>query len=97
MNNDDDIQGVLLDLLKLGLLRIRALGSAGDAESCGVEADHIHNLPMLIRSFSWERLLYYYNIERTGFASRTTCNLDEFRSLWDKLDKMIQSQSNSNR
>jgi len=93
MNNDDDIQDVLLDILKVGLLRIRALGHAGDAESCRVEADHIHNIPTLIQSFSWEALLYYYNTERIGFTGRTSCNLDEFRSLWDKLDNMIHARS----
>ena len=90
MDNDKEIRITLLKILRIGLLRIRALGSEGSAQQCSVEADHLHNLPGLVESSRPEELLYYYDIERPSFLRRTTSNTDEFKPLWDQLAKLIR-------
>jgi hypothetical protein len=85
MSGNDEIRRILLEILRVGLLRIRAYGSSGLGEACSWEADHLHNLPVLIRSVRREELLYYYNIERPAFLTHTTSNVDEFKLLWDEL------------
>ena len=92
MLSHDDIQRVLIDILRVGLLRIRAFGHSGLSDACSVEADHLHNLPMLIRSLRWEELLYYYNVEKPAFLSRTESNTDDFRPLWDELEMHLQAE-----
>jgi hypothetical protein len=89
MRDNDEIRTVLLNILRIGLLRIRVLGTDGSGEQCSVEADHLHNLPGLIQSLRHEELLYYYNIERSCFLRRTTSNTDEFKPQWERLDKLI--------
>ena len=89
MNEHDEIKRVLLDIIQVGLLRIRSYGNSGVAEACSVEADHLHNLPSLIQSFSRELLLFYYNVERPAFINATTSNLDEFKQLWGQLGRLI--------
>ena len=90
MNDADEIKAVLLNILQIGLLRIRAFGGDGAAKQCGIEADHLHNLPTLVQLPSIERLLYYYNVERTEFLSHTS-NADMFKSHWERLAKLIDA------
>jgi len=94
--NDDDIKGVLLDILSMGLLRIRAFGSLGDAEACSLEADHLHNLPELIRSFRGELMHFYFTVERPGFVSSGPRGAEQFAPLWDRLSKLIETRTLSN-
>ena len=91
--DNKEIRTVLLNILRIGLLRIRSLGSEGSGEQCSIEADHLHNLPGLIQSLRLEELLYYYNIERRGFLRRATSNVDEFKPQWDHLAALIGAKS----
>jgi hypothetical protein len=50
---------VLLRILQTGLLRIRNRSWENEANACGYEADHLHNLPSLLSDYSPERLIYY--------------------------------------
>jgi hypothetical protein len=90
VNDLNEIRRILLDILRIGLLRIRAYGNSGLAEACNVEADHLHNLPVLIQTLRWEELLYYYNVERPAFLNVAPSNVDEFQLLWDQLGRLIQ-------
>jgi hypothetical protein len=92
VNGHDEIKRILLEILRVGLLRIRAYGNSGLAEACSVEADHLHNLPVLIQSLSRDQLLFYYNVERPAFLNATTSNVDEFKQRWDQLDRLIQAK-----
>jgi hypothetical protein len=92
VSGNDEIKRILLDILRVGLLRIRAYGNSELAEACSLEADHLHNLPVLIRSLSREELLFYYNVERPAFLNATTANVDEFHQLWDQLGRLIQAK-----
>ena len=53
-----EIGNILLNLMTLGILRIRA--HCHDPNRCLIEADHIHNLPLLIANYSCPSLLLYY-------------------------------------
>jgi hypothetical protein len=94
--NDDDIKGVLIEILHMGLLRIRALGNSGDAEACSLEADHLHNLPELVRSFRWELLHFYFTVERHAFLSSGPRGPEQFSPLWDRLGILIETKSLNN-
>jgi hypothetical protein len=88
-SNSNEIRAVLLNILRIGVLRIRALASDGKAEQCFREADHLHNLPGLIQSLRPELLLYYYNIERVSFLKYARAIAGDFEAEWEKLAKLI--------
>jgi hypothetical protein len=90
--NDDEIKGVLLDILRMGLLRIRSFGNSGDAQACSLEADHLHNVPELIRLYRPELLRFYYTVERPAFMSSAARGPAQFAPLWEKLDELIKAR-----
>jgi hypothetical protein len=91
-----DIATVVSDILQKGLLRIRAAGWAADAARCAIEADHVHNLPMLLRSYSPDRLRYYWEVERPTFIEQSgDVDLGEFQELWDELGDHIEAAAES--
>ncbi len=84
MNSPQSIASILLEILARGILGIRA--SAGDPGRCVIEADHIHNLPNLIRDYSPQLLLFYWEVERASFISQTPEDLRAgFEPLWRDL------------
>lgn len=89
MADEDEVVGILISLVEIGVLRIRALANAGNLRECQIEAAHLHNIPVLIRSFSWDRLYYYYDIERASFLSATACNTTQYVPAWQALEGMI--------
>lgn len=93
-NINDELKSVLLDLLRVGLLRIRAYGSDGDAEKCAIEADHLHNLPGLARNPRVELLSYYWNVERAEFIKRAG-DLEQFEKYWKRLRELLESSKSS--
>jgi len=79
-----EIAVILLDILRSGLLSIRNSSRGGDASA--IEADHLHNLPDLLRDFSRPKLAYYWDVERESFIAQTpTQHLAVFEPLWNKL------------
>lgn len=88
----DEIKAVLVEILRIGLLRIRAFGNAGDAEQCAREGDHLHNLPELLRSTRLELLDYYLNVEKQAFLSQGTKGVDQYAPLWDRLARLIEAE-----
>lgn len=84
----EEVRQVLLDIVQLGILRIRGSGWDGDAERCSVEADHIHNLPDLISRPSLELLAYYMEIERPSFIHFTEDH-SAFEPHWSRLQKLV--------
>jgi hypothetical protein len=54
------IEEILLQILSRALLSIRSYGfSNADSKRSGIEADHVHNLPGLVKSFSYSELRLY--------------------------------------
>ena len=86
------IAEVIARILHTAVLRIRALGWSGDAAACSVEADHIHNLPDLLREFRPELLEYYLNVERTQFVAEAR-DTASFTAYWNDLESELQRLS----
>ncbi len=81
-----DVAEILLEVLRWGILNARLSGWSADAERAAIEADHVHNLPDLIASYSPERLDYYWNVERPCYLDKSTPEQAAlFRPLWDRL------------
>jgi hypothetical protein len=100
MGIDEELRRVLLNLLGTGLLRIRALGWAGRAEDCAVEADHLHNLPRLTLDPKMELVKSYYTIARPVFIKESKDSTKQFEPDWKRLGEILdemESKGASNR
>ena len=88
-----EIAEVILPILQNGLLRVRALAWQGQAELCGVESDHIHNLPDLLADYTPEKLHYYWNGERPEYIRHMRGDqLDGWEGLWQRLGDRIDQE-----
>jgi len=86
MKAPDAIVETVLEILRVGLLRIRYHAAAGDPERCVIEADHIHNLPSLIANYSPDLLAFYCTVERPAFERRSSPrDVADFLPLWNRL------------
>ncbi|MGA2218639.1 MAG: hypothetical protein ABSG51_11165, partial [Terracidiphilus sp.] len=56
---------------------------------CANEADHLHNLPGLIRNLRLDELLYYFNISRPAFINLGG-NPVGFEPLWAELESILK-------
>jgi hypothetical protein len=94
MSCPSEIADIILEILQVGLLRIRAAAWASDFPRCELEADHLHNLPDLMKNYSTERLQYYWEAERTSFiekGSRTVFYDPVYENLWERLRPFVKS------
>jgi len=90
MNCPPPIAAILLEILSRGILRIRAC--SGDASRCLIEADHIHNLPNLVRDYSPQLLAFYWEVERASFVSLSPeALLAGFEPLWRELRPHVEA------
>lgn len=93
MNCPDNIATILIEIIRCGILHARAAGWQGDAKRAALEADHIHNLPELLKDYKPENLEYYWNIERPGYIASvdsSTYGFEEaFLSLWQQLESIV--------
>jgi hypothetical protein len=98
----DEVRVAVVQLLRTGLLRIRRAAGAADAALCFIEADHLHNLPTLLESYSEELLRFYLNVEREAYlkqlgrhAARDTHHQDvrEMQPLWSALEQYAHAQA----
>ena len=98
MNCPREVAEVLLGILNEGILRIRMYGWANDSSRCAVEADHLHNLPMLLTRYSPELLWYYWNVERPSYLSHGEQNgHGEFQRLWERLGPLVPAERDAGR
>ena len=91
-----EIAAILADLLRDGLLQIRVAGWNQEADRCASLADHLHNLPTLISSYSPDLLAFYWRVERTECISRSS-NVDIaiFEHAWARLAKHVPLSSDA--
>jgi len=82
------LRNALLSILRDGVLQIRALGGNGDAERCAVEADHLHNIPELIRTLDPGLLRYYYEAERPAYLSQVKSS-QIFEPHWNQIESYL--------
>lgn len=92
MNQSDEIRDVLLDILQIGLLRIRAFGFSENPQACGIEADHLHNLPDLIKHPNIELLIYYYRVTRPTYIREMSGKTDHYLLCWQRLAKTVEAE-----
>lgn len=59
-----------LDILERGVVMVRNLAFGGNIELCGIEADHLHNIPSLLFEPNERRHEYYIAIERTAYLQQ---------------------------
>jgi len=85
MNCPPEIAEIIIELLQASLLRIRILGGSGDSKRCAVEANHVHNLPDLLRNYTPGRLHYYWTVERPEFMRDIGALDREYQVLWNRL------------
>jgi hypothetical protein len=98
MNCPPEIAEIVLEIIATGLLEARAAAWSGDSQRCAAEADHLHNLPGLLRAFSWEKMRYYWDAERTSYLSQLgdrPCT--SFETLWTSLGKHLERASSSSK
>jgi hypothetical protein len=93
MNCPPEIADIILELLQTALLRVRALGWSGNSARCAVEADHVHNLPDLLRNFSPEKLHYYWEVERPALLHEMGGKDLQFQDLWDRLSAHVDANA----
>ena len=58
------------------------------AEQCALLADHIHNLPDLLKDYQPKLLDYYWNTERTSFlyqAQKLGLSSELFQEQWKRI------------
>lgn len=95
MKCPDNIAEVLLEVLRVALVRIRMRGWNKDMEQCAIEADHVHNIPELLARYSPEKLSYYWETERPIFVrecDRTKFGTQHFEHCWKELESIINRQ-----
>jgi len=88
LEREQEIKQILLNILQIGILNARAAAWGNDSERCAIEADHIHNLPSLVRDLEMKRLLYYYDISRSSFIHQSS-NTKLFDRDWARLGDII--------
>jgi hypothetical protein len=85
------VRDAICDILYTAAISIRTAANAGDARYCAVEANHVHNLPSLLKAYSAERLRYYLDAEVPRYLDQLAqfpdSNPRAFEKFWDKLRK----------
>jgi hypothetical protein len=86
MRRPEDVRAPLLYIIETGLLVIRRHADLNDSERCGVEANHLHNLPSLVENCSPERLKYYLEVEVPQYIRETNDAIPgKVREAWNAL------------
>jgi len=90
MNCPSQIAAIVLKILEYSMLNIRLAAHQGNTEQCFQEADHVHNLPSLLASFSEEKLRYYWTVERPIYMKRSKGNYAiSFSAQWKILQDIV--------
>jgi hypothetical protein len=95
MNCPTQIAHVILEILHRGLIRTRSFGFSGEAKKCASEADHLHNLPHVLADYRWERLRYYWEVERPCFMERVPLHERHgyfFEESWQQLEELVEQE-----
>ncbi len=87
-----EVSEAILEILYRSTLAIRGAGWSGNAEQCAAFADHIHNLPNMLRDYKPELLDYYWNIERSCFlrdAQKLGIQATLFEDQWSRIEPLV--------
>ena len=87
---------VYLEILKLGLHRIRAASRRGDHRQCEIEAHHLHNIPAYIAGGDNAFHLFYLTKEVPLYLQRIDLKVEgtmelmrEYVLLWTELESLV--------
>jgi hypothetical protein len=92
MNCPSEVSEIILEIIGTGVLKIRKAGWSGDPSQCAMEADHIHNLPALLKSYSQDLLRFYWEVEKPSYQMRLATSQGTktgFEPLWEKLARQM--------
>jgi hypothetical protein len=91
MECPEDLLDALAEVLATGVLRVRAAGYRNDGARCTVEADHVHNLPMLLRHCNIEGVRFYWHTERRAFIDQSRgIDIAVFQAAWNTIASYAQ-------
>ena len=94
-NCPPEVADALICILRKSIMLIRQAGNADDAEWCAEEANHIHNVPNLLRSYSRDRLQNYIDFARGGYAGMFCQHFQGpptlFVPYWEQLESHLRS------
>lgn len=87
----DEIADILLRITGYGIVFAR---ECGDMKRAAIEADHVHNLPELVRNYQPRNLRYYWRAERERYI-RQSPNVGNtiFVGLWAELEPFIPKEN----
>ncbi len=80
-----DVADAVTTILRESILLIRMAGNGDDADYCVVEANHIHNLPNLLRCYERAKLQRYLAWAQTEYQAK-------FRERFHRLPTMFMPQ-----
>ena len=87
------VADALTAILRESLLLIRMAGNGDDADYCVVEANHVHNLPSLLRCYERVKLQHYLSWAQTDyqfqFQQRFHRPPTMFTPQWQRLEKFL--------
>ena len=90
-----EVADALTNILRESILLIRMAGNGDDADYCAAEANHIHNLPILLRNYDRSRLERYLTWAQTAYASGFQKRFDRpptmFMPDWERLENYLRS------
>ena len=82
----DELITCFSSILKQGILNIRLHAEERDSQACFIEANHIHNIPELIRDFSFDLFEYYLTVETKQYkADLNSKVLSGIEKEWELL------------
>lgn len=84
-------------ILETGILNIREAAAHGDATQCFAEADHIHNMPALLRDIhDKDAQQLYASTMRLSYISQSKPEWQRrFTPFWKALDELDANDSNT--
>jgi hypothetical protein len=93
-----EIAKIVHEILRIGIMRIRACGWNCQADRCAIEADHLHNLPALLTDYRPEMLEFYLRVERLGYTNRSNPEeIASFQPLWTSLTALAEPAKKAGR
>lgn len=93
MNCPNQIADIVLQIVRDGIISARLAGWGDRARLSALEANHVHNLPDLLREYAPEKLEYYWNIERPEYMRDFSAEVGEepkrFQEYWKQLEPLV--------
>jgi hypothetical protein len=90
MKIPEELEAPMLAIVEIGILNIRLGCQRGRYELCEAEANHIHNIPDLLREFSADKLAYYLEVELPQYLGQIGDNpRGDLLVHWEALKRWL--------